>query len=622
MIFRRDIQVLRGISVLLVVLYHLDLGWIKSGFLGVDVFFVISGFLMFLLYDRNDKRKFFERRAKRLLPAYLVTILISLIAAAVITAPLEFKQVAEQSAFGIFFSSNIGFWLQNSYFSRSEFNLLLHLWSLGVEIQFYLIVPLLFWVFSRIRYSLFIILLGSLLGCFLLVELSASTAFFMMPARLWEFLMGYAVAAYMTKKGAPIEHRFTGLGLAGLIVMLGIPLMPVDGEAKSFIFGHPGLNALGVTLATSAVLAFGLPAYLERTRLFKILERLGTYSYSIYLVHFPVIVLYLYEPFSGTILKTDSVTDTFILSVLITGLSFLMYRFVESPTRKTNGMALKFVTASLVIAVCGVFGFQYQKVIHSDQEMRIFNAWEDRAPFRCGKSARFIRPFEISCELNKMPEPSGHRVLLVGNSHADAIKQTFVSVAQKSATEVHFMAHNNALMQGGAGPGTIIELALNKKIDFIVLHQSQLVIEPELIQRLIQLADIQNIPVSMIMPIPTWDRHILEALYANARLGLELPSQSLTDYHESVRNIREPLASIESNGFDFYEVGDVFCQPDCKITNEEGNPLYFDSHHLTITGSQYLEATFSRVIENAIQRKKAIGIADKHQVLAEQVNTG
>jgi peptidoglycan/LPS O-acetylase OafA/YrhL len=374
MVYRRDIQVLRGISVLLVVLYHLDFSWLNSGFLGVDVFFVISGFLMCLLYDSKNKRKFFERRAKRLLPAYLVTILVSLIAAALITAPLEFKQVAEQSAFGIFFSSNFGFWLQNSYFSRSDFNLLLHLWSLGVEIQFYLIMPLLFWIFSRIKYSLFIILLASLLGCFLLVELSASTAFFMMPARLWEFLIGYAVAALMTNQGAIIQHRFTGLGVAGLVVMLGIPLMPVEGEARSFILGHPGLNALGVTLATAAVLAFGLPAYLERTRVFTFLERLGTYSYSIYLVHFPVIVLYLYAPFNGTILKTNGLTDTLILTVLIIGLSFLMYRFVESPTRRTNGMALQFVTASLVIAVCGVLGFQYQKFIYSDQEMRIFSA--------------------------------------------------------------------------------------------------------------------------------------------------------------------------------------------------------------------------------------------------------
>jgi peptidoglycan/LPS O-acetylase OafA/YrhL len=610
MVYRQDIQVLRGISVLLVVLYHLDFSWLESGFLGVDVFFVISGFLMRLLYDKNNKHKFFERRAKRLLPAYLATIFVTLIAASLIVAPLEFKQVAEQSAFALFFSSNFGFWLQNSYFSRSDFNLLLHLWSLGVEIQFYLIVPLLFWIFSKIKHSLFIILTSSLLGCFLLVELSASTAFFMMPARLWEFLMGYAVAAHMTKQGAVIKHRYKWLGGAGLVFMLCIPFMPVDGEARSFVLGHPGLNALGVTLATAAVLAFGLPSCLERTRVFKVLERLGTYSYSIYLVHFPVIVLYLYEPFNGTILKTTGITDTFILASLITALSFFMYRFVESPIRSTNRMGLKFASASLVIVVCGLVGFQYQKLIYSDQEMRIFSAWEDRAPFRCGKSSRFIHPLEMSCELNEMPEPPARRVLLVGNSHADSIKQTFVSVARENNAGVHFIAHNNALMRGGAGPELIVQLALDKDIDLIVLHQSQSVIEPEIIQKLVQLAEKQHIPVSMVMPIPTWDQHILEALYANVRQGEKLPSQTLAQYRESVENVREHVASIKSSVFDFYEVGDVFCQPECKIMDEEGYPLYFDSHHLTITGSQFLAETFARVIANAFQHKEIAGIAE------------
>ena len=601
MVFRKDIQALRGVSVLMVVLYHLDFSWLSSGFLGVDVFFVISGFLMYLLYDSNNMQKFFERRAKRLLPAYVATILVTLVAASLLTAPLEFKQVAEQSVFATFFSSNIGFWLQNSYFSQSEFNPLLHLWSLGVEIQFYLIMPLLFWIFSNIKHSFFITLTGSLLGCFLLVELSSSTAFFMMPTRLWEFLIGYAVAARLTNQGAIIKHGYSWLGSAGLLLMLAIPFMPVDGEARSFVSGHPGLNALGVTLATAAVLTFGLPAGVERTRIFKLLERLGTYSYSIYLVHFPLIVLYLYEPFNGTILKTTEITDTLVIVILIVALSYLMHRFIESPIRRTNRMAIKYALASSFIAVCGLIGFQYQQLIYSDQEMRIFSAWEDRAPFRCGKSARFIHPFEMSCTLNEMLEPPDHRVLLVGNSHADSIKQTFVSVAQKSNVEVHFIAHNNALMRGGASPTTIVQLAHDKDIDLIVLHQSQLVIQPDIIEKLVLLAEQQNIPVSMILPVPTWDRHILEALYANSRLGRELPSQTLAQYLESVKSVRESVLSIESNGFDFYDVGEVLCQPDCKIIDEYGYPLYFDSHHLTLTGSKYLEATFARLIGNALQ---------------------
>jgi len=127
--YRKDIQILRGIAVLLVVLYHLGIGGFNSGFLGVDVFFVISGFLMAVLYDQNKKMEFFKKRSLRLLPAYFVTIAATVVASILIVTPNEYNQVVEQSVYADLFASNIGYWMQNSYFSRSEFNPLLHLWS-------------------------------------------------------------------------------------------------------------------------------------------------------------------------------------------------------------------------------------------------------------------------------------------------------------------------------------------------------------------------------------------------------------------------------------------------------------------------------------------------------------
>lgn len=132
--FRSDIQILRGISVLFVVFFHLGFESTQSGFLGVDVFFVISGFLMAVLFDSKNKTQFFERRAKRLLPPYYVVIAATLITSFIINTPNETRQVVTQAIFGSAFSSNIGFWIQNSYFNKTEFNPLLHLWSLGVEI--------------------------------------------------------------------------------------------------------------------------------------------------------------------------------------------------------------------------------------------------------------------------------------------------------------------------------------------------------------------------------------------------------------------------------------------------------------------------------------------------------
>jgi peptidoglycan/LPS O-acetylase OafA/YrhL len=134
--YRKDIQILRGLSVLLVVLFHLEIAGFKSGFLGVDVFFVISGYLMAVLYNPSKQKDFFLKRAKRILPAYFAIIILTLIACIPLTVPSDYNQVATQAAFATGLSSNIGYWLENSYFDKSAFKPLLHLWSLGVEIQF------------------------------------------------------------------------------------------------------------------------------------------------------------------------------------------------------------------------------------------------------------------------------------------------------------------------------------------------------------------------------------------------------------------------------------------------------------------------------------------------------
>ena len=120
--YRLDIQILRGLAVLFVVLFHLGFDFIKSGFLGVDIFFVLSGFLMAILYDNKNKMHFISRRAKRLLPAYYTVIIITLISAFLFTTKNETMQVIDQALFSIGYASNIGFWMQNSYFSKSEFN--------------------------------------------------------------------------------------------------------------------------------------------------------------------------------------------------------------------------------------------------------------------------------------------------------------------------------------------------------------------------------------------------------------------------------------------------------------------------------------------------------------------
>jgi len=227
--YRKDIQILRGIAVFLVVFFHLGVTGFNSGFLGVDVFFVISGFLMSVLYDENKKIEFYKKRVHRLLPAYFITVITTLIASIFIVTPNEYTQVFEQSIFADLFASNIGYWMQNSYFSKAEFNPLLHLWSLGVEIQFYLLIPVIFYFLKINRFFLLLLFITSISLCFIVVEVSIKTSFFMMPLRLWEFIIGYGVAKYLTINGEILKKQYSLVGSFFLLVIIAIPMLSVNG---------------------------------------------------------------------------------------------------------------------------------------------------------------------------------------------------------------------------------------------------------------------------------------------------------------------------------------------------------------------------------------------------------
>ena len=139
--YRADLQILRGIAVLLVLFYHLNFVGFGNGFLGVDLFLVLSGYLMANLAETTSPLEFYKRRISRLLPAYLVTILITSLIVLFLTVPSDANQRLSRIWFDLGGLSNIGFWLENSYFESNSFKPLLNLWSLGLEIQFYLIAP-------------------------------------------------------------------------------------------------------------------------------------------------------------------------------------------------------------------------------------------------------------------------------------------------------------------------------------------------------------------------------------------------------------------------------------------------------------------------------------------------
>lgn len=585
---RNDIQILRALAVIFVVLFHLEVAGIESGFLGVDVFFVVSGFLMAILYKTGETKKFFERRAKRLLPAYFTTVAITLIASIFIVLPSELGQVATQSIYSIFFANNFGFWMQNSYFSKTDFNPLLHLWSLGVEIQFYLIVPLLVWFFRKSKIFLPLVLIGSFLSCVFIVGISPKTSFFMMPLRIWEFLIGFIIAYYLTNEGNIKTQNYQWLGLIGLIVLCAIPFIRVDGQSLNRLEAHPSFYALLVCFATSLVLSCGLPKVLQESSFGNFLAKIGDYSYSIYLVHFPIIVLYLYEPFSGTILYPENYVDKAILLGLIIVTSVLMHRYVE--TRRINSASKVYATSLVSILLLVGATKIAPSIIYNQNDQNIFAGLNDRAVYRCGKIVRITNPNAISCKINE--ESFDRSVLLVGNSHADSIKQAFVEVASTHKMNTYFMVSNTPLMDNSVTVKSLINEAVKLNIKNIVLHYSPKSLKVETLEEVLKLADQKDIKVDLILPVPVYEDSIPKLLYLDQIKGMN-EQKYLAKNAEYFAQIN--VLKNQYQIFKAYDVHTVLCQPDCAIKSTDNKPYYFDSNHLTLTGAQQLKPVFERI---------------------------
>ncbi|WP_347911086.1 acyltransferase family protein [Pseudomonas grandcourensis] len=351
-VYRPDIDGLRAIAVLSVVLYHAGLNVFSGGFVGVDIFFVISGFLItrLLLNEIEEKGKldfgrFYLRRARRLLPAFFFTLTFSGFFAVLVFSPQLLESFGGSLINAVFSISNIYFFSNSGYFdTASALKPLLHTWSLGVEEQFYVLWPIFLCLLAPRKWlaPVTVVVVGLISLCFAQTMLAKQpdAVFFLMPFRVFEFSIG-AITVWLLrvqiKNKVALEFLFCG-GVALLVYSIFF-----YSEKTQF----PGVNALLPCVGAALCIYAGSVSFAGKLLSNRLFVAIGLISYSLYLAHWPVIVFYKYC-FGGSELST---WEACLLTVASFAIAIFMYFCIEKPFRRTRATNSNFLTGGAFVAL-------------------------------------------------------------------------------------------------------------------------------------------------------------------------------------------------------------------------------------------------------------------------------
>ena len=461
--YRKDIDGIRALAVLAVILFHLDIPAFSGGFIGVDLFFVISGFLITqIVWDQKKENgfelwQFYLRRIRRLLPALYVTIVATFIGAAFILAPYDFTAFAKSTIAALFSVSNVLFFLEAGYWDiSSDVKPLLHTWSLGVEEQFYLLWPI-FLIISAtwLRSIPFLAILVFVTVTSFLVTVwgadrNAAAAFYLLPFRVCQFSAG-AMTAFLLRR--PFAETLLNISFArDVFFALGIGLAAFGFVCLDETPLFPGSNVLLPMMSAVFLLFAGGskdgPAFIGTAILSNIVSTfLGRVSYALYLVHWPLIVLYRYN--------TDpdfTVWEQVGLFVGSLALAVLLHFTVErrfyrrnpiardaqqtSPAKfavwVVSGGALVALVAGHAVLVDG-WGWRFPNVIITPGQLREAN----RLRFVEAWSECNVTDFP-NAEICQPRAPDARNVLFIGNSH-EADAYNFISAGYGDDPKLNFI---------------------------------------------------------------------------------------------------------------------------------------------------------------------------------------
>lgn len=426
-----EIDGLRAVAVLPVIVFHLGLSWLPGGFLGVDVFFVISGYLITAILLTEQAKPtgvyfadFYLRRLRRIFPAFFAVIVATLAVSYFILLPDDYLELGRSALAALTFVPNIYFYFNTGYFDApAESMALLHTWSLGVEEQFYLLWPslILFLVTLGRRWS--VVLVATLFVCSLaaavvVTPLDPPLAFYNLPFRIFQFLLGAAIPLYLTQLGL---SRDMSAWQAGFCQLGGLALIAMAMVFFSSDHPFPGWRALVPALGASLFIVgatSGKTGKLNPMASWPMVA-IGKISFSLYLWHWPVITLY--RVYLGGHDSSLLPAEVFTLSLLILALSIGTYFLIERPFRRPNrqlgAMVFSGLSALLVIGAC--FSLQFtQGFVHRMPQPELYESREVMKRWSCWRRVYFEAVGKRQCNFGVPWEEAQQTVVLTGDSHA------------------------------------------------------------------------------------------------------------------------------------------------------------------------------------------------------------
>ncbi len=635
--YRKEIDGLRAVAVAAVVLYHVDARLLPGGCVGVDVFFVISGYLITSLLraewldtGRIDLPAFYARRIRRLMPALWVVVAAVLLATAFWLAPMlqPVYRITDSAVASLAFFANVYFQIHaGGYFEGPADQLpLLHLWSLAVEEQFYLVYPVLLWVLmaraaQRVGAVLVLLSLASLALAEHWLQIDPAAAFYQMPSRFWELDIGGLVALSAAPRlGAGLTPWTAAAGLGLIVAACVLPFSP----------GHfPGLGALPAVLGATLVIW----AVHERAPLgpagaalgARPVVALGLVSYSLYLWHWPLLALD-----RATRLDESPLAWRLGLAGLAVVLAWLSYRWVETPLRRSKSWTPRqvFVAAGLALStlMLAAVGLGRMNLMPDDVAALVEQTRNDRPAnmARChfGLSAQVTALPGRECQSRAAGEP---RIAIWGDSHALA----WQPFAWRLAAARNVAAIGLTMDSCPPAPGHVVQhphvpgqgrqcaalnaLALQRLssggFDVVVLSSrwtaqfpgpaddgrgaATAASDAPVLRGLeLALAGLSQVPeVLVIGPTPEL-RGYADKCIASGRLPQCAVSREQFDRDSAhARGLLSALVARFPNAT-LVDPGDYFCGPDVCPVMKQGRALYWDDDHVAASAADGFAAAY------------------------------